>query len=246
VGPGEAVLLLGKLAFAVAGLATGAQLVRMARSEEGLGVHALAAAALFVGAASQVLMPVGHALGPGAGAPVAVAGEVLLRVAVAGLWIFLWRVFRPGSPAMGALALAGVAGLVATGAWDVLAQPDITRYDASLPAAHVSQLALALPFAWSAVETGVAHARARRRLAVGLADPLVCDRFRLWCLATALLTGICALGAAAGMADGAGRAELTAALSAVRGLVYLPLAACVWLGMFPPAWYRRRLAAAAS
>lgn len=248
MGPGGVVLLAGKLLFAAAGVLAGLHLVRRARDESGWGVHALAAAAIFTGGLSMVLLPAGQALGPGAGTALAGAGELLMRVAIAALWVFVWRVFHPGSAGAGVLVAAGIAVLVGTLAWDLAVQPDITRYDAGRTSAHAVQLALALPFLWSSRESARAWAGARRRLALGLSDPMTCERFRLWALATALLAGVCGLGAVVGALDAAGHAGAAEALRAVRGLAYVPIAACVWLGVAPPArfaaWVEGRAAGA--
>ena len=242
MGPGAVVLLLGKLLFALAGVLAGLHLVHRARAESGWGVHALAAAAIFTGGLSMVLLPAGQALGPGAGTVVAGTGELLMRVAIAALWVFVWQVFRPGSAAAGALVAAGIAALVGTLAWDLAVQPDITRYDPGVASAHAVQLALALPFVWASLESARAWTGARRRLALGLSDPMTCERFRLWALATALLAAVCGLGAAVGALDAAGHVGVAEALRAVRGLVYVPIAGCVWLGVAPPAWFAARVA----
>lgn len=242
---GATLLLLGKGLFAAAGVLAGVHVLRLARGEGAWGVHTLAAGAILTGGLSLILLPLGQALGPGLGSGLVLGGEVLMRVAVAGLWVFLWRVFHPGSTPVAALAALGIVGLWAACAWDLAAQPGLTRYDPALPSAHAVQLSLALPFLWSSWQSGRAHLQARRRRALGLSDAMTCERFRLWAIATALLVAVCVLAIGVAVLDAAGRPGPADALRSARGLAYLPIAACVWLGMAPPAWYRARVEATA-
>jgi hypothetical protein len=239
---GAASLLGGKLAFGAAGIAAGSHVLGMARRDGGFGPHALAAVAIAAGSLGLLLFPLARAL-PGSVLPEVVsgAGEILLRVAFALLAVFVWRVFRPDSRAAGLAAAACGLLLLATFTWDLRVQPSLALYDATLPSAWAAQFSFALVFAWSCGEAALEWRRARRRAALGLADPLVAHRFGLWAVATGALVGVSLLGNAVGFAQSRGLTDLEGGLMLVRGLLYLPAVLAVWLGVFQPRWYRRTL-----
>lgn len=237
-------LLGGKLAFGAAGIASGFQVLRLARQQGGLGPHALAAAAIASGSLGLVLFPLAP-LVPGKAGPEVVggAGELFLRVAFALLAVFVWRVFRPTSRVAAGAVAGYLAFHLAVFTWDLREQPSLAHYDAKLASAWVSQLSFSLVFGWSCVESLLEWRRARRRVLMGLATPEVAHRFVLWAIATAALVGVCMLGNAVGFAEQQALPALHAWLTFLRGLLYLPAVVAVWVGFFPPRWYRRALAA---
>jgi hypothetical protein len=100
-------------------------------------------------------------------------------------------------------------------------------------------------FAWSCAEAALEWRRARRRVALGLCDRLVAQRFGLWAIATGALVGVSLLGNAVGFAQSRGLPGLEGGLMFARGLLYLPAVVAVWLGVFQPRWYRRAVGAPA-
>jgi hypothetical protein len=232
----DAFLLSGKIAFGMVGLATGVRLVGMTRSKEGLGIHALAAAVIFVGAIGLAMAAAGTSTagsGSALSKPLAVGGDLLERLALIGLGVFVWKVFRSGSRwalaatvAMGAMLLAGHVWELRSQAWP--------HYDASIPSAAGTQLAFALPFVWSAVEAAVEWSRGRRKLVLGLTDAATVHRFAIWSLACAGFVGICALAILAPAAREAGSHALSNAAVAIRGALYYAVAVLIFVGMFVP------------
>jgi len=236
------VLTMGKAAFAVAGIAAGCRLLGLAGQDREAGASGLAAGMIFIGGAGLVLIPIGSSLGETATASfVALSGEVLMRGAIAALWVFLWRVFYPGRWQAMLATFLGSALLFGTLVWDVLSQSHWAHYDTALPSHHATQLAIALPFFASAWATGVHWQRSRRQLALGLGDAVTANRFLLWAIACSCFVAICGLGALAGYARGIGSLGLAHASTAARGLLYLPIAGAVWLGLFTPAAWTRRI-----
>jgi hypothetical protein len=158
------------------------------------------------------------------------------------LYEFTRRTFRPGRA--WALALVAAAGLAAcaetAGLW--VATAGAARIEDILPRARPWTVAICLTlagsFAWTALEGAVHHARLRRRLALGLADPVVADRVRLWAAsgvaAAALLVQIAALAARGRMVLHDPMALLLTALcgAATASLWYLAF-------LPPPAYLRR-------
>jgi hypothetical protein len=230
---GEGILILGKLCFAAIAVAVGARLAREVRSQDGIGLHAVALAAICIGGIGIVLIAVGEWLGDTAtGTGVVLAGECSMRAGVVLFCVFIWRTFRPEG-VLGGAAAGGCAALVIGALWlDILSQPSVAHYDYGLPSAQLCQLSIAVPFAWSCLESGVLWSRARRRLALGLADPAVVQRYLLWWCAMLCFVLICLLALVAGEARDAGRDGLAGAAQAARGTLYLAVTALAWQGVF--------------
>jgi hypothetical protein len=105
-------------------------------------------------------------------------------------------------------------------------------------------LARGLAFLWAAIESFRYFGLLRRRLRVGLADPVLVNRFLLWGIATSTAFGIYALAlvnllessthdVAAGV-FGPTWALLTSVLGITSGV-------CTWLAFLAPTPYRRWL-----
>jgi hypothetical protein len=213
----------------------------MARGGEGLGIHALAAGVIFVGGiglASTSLGPMVAAASVGLAIAVEIGGDGLERLALVGLCIFVWRVFRPGSRPAVAGTAACAMGLFVSLIWEVRSQL-WPVYDATLESAWSTQLSFSLPFAWSALETAMQWSRGRRQQAIGLMEPIAVERFALWSLACTGFVGICLLAVLAPRAAMAGHEPLASGLIGLRAALYYAVACLVWIGMFPPALYLR-------
>jgi len=120
------------------------------------------------------------------GAGLAADGGVLA------VYVFTWRVFRPGSARAQGLVLAAAALLlVAWGAQvrGLYALDDLSRAAERLAPWSVLFFAVAATgFAWTAGEALAYHAKLRRRLALGLTDPVVANRCLLWGLSGVFTT----------------------------------------------------------
>jgi len=139
-----------------------------------------------------VCLPVLTASGMGRGSvgdlrlPLVALGLGLLSLAVAGMSGFTWKTFRPHSRwgAIAVVAIAALQGCALAGSLHALAAAD-----PGVPSTRAATgwlVLLRLPglanFCWTAVEAFVQWRMARRRLAVGLGDPVVANRFALWCV----------------------------------------------------------------
>ena len=224
-----ALLVVGKLCFAVVAVAVGWKLASELRREGGgLGLHALALAAIAIGGVGLIAIPIGQAM---ASSPLAFAGELGMQAGMVLLSVFVWRTFRAQGSLGAVAALTCIATLVGTFAWDVAAQASLIDYDAVLPSSHAYQVGVALPFLWSCVESAVLWSRGRRRLALGLADPEVVSRYLLWAFVTACFVSICILAILAALAHAAGEASLSGAAQGLRGLLYLAISVGIWRGV---------------
>jgi len=161
--------------------------------------------------------------------------QVAIRIAALSILVFTWRVFRRGS-----IWATCLAGLLAVALFVSYFGFPFTRIHAATAMDRlwydVFAVARTICLAWGSVESLVYHRGARRRLRLGLADPLVTDRFLLWGIglaATATLMGSTLWASALGVDPSIPAWVLTESLLGLMGAVP------IWLTFFPPNAYRR-------
>jgi hypothetical protein len=235
---------LATLAFIVVGGIVGVRLLLLSRRTRQLPEFAVGLSLFLLSAVSYPasLVVMSAPVGLGAARALSVLAVVAMGVGWAAVYVFTWRTFRPGSAPVRALALLaaaailGLAGvrLVRVVATDVLA--DLSGYGA--PVITIQILALAA-YAWTAAEGLRYHALMRRRLALGLADPVVANRFLLWGL-TGVSAFLTVAGSTVALLSGAGYDAIWLRwLTAVGGT---GAAVCLYLAFLPPQSWRERLA----
>ena len=121
-----------------------------------------------------------------------VAGELLIIFGCSAFMIFNAKVFRPSAGWAMSLAYIGVSVIVAGGAAVILAY--LSSADTALAVDRARSgtaailTALGAGYAWTAFE-GIRYNRMlRRRIALGLAEPIVANRFLLWAIAAIVAT----------------------------------------------------------
>jgi hypothetical protein len=99
------------------------------------------------------------------------------------------------------------------------------------------------PF-WTATESFAYYTRMRKRVALGLGDRLVANRFLLWGLASLTTAGtiwVVNIPSLAGASvAGSGGNQLAEICLLVTGVLGTGAIVIYWLTFFPPAWYRRQ------
>jgi hypothetical protein len=238
-------LMVGSIVLcAVVGTLVGLKLLMIASRSHKLPELAIGIGLLSYAALSQPAQLVQGALGEEASAGLrmglVVLGVLSLFVTLLALSLFTWQVFGPESRWRQALA-AGVAvtALICAGLFLRATWLRLTA-NASIPL--YGQLGMTphyvLVFGWMSVESLRYYARMRRRQALGLADPVVTNRFLVW-------------GAGEGVAALVVLALLVVTIAQGRMLVADPfVAACVtlaglvnalvwWLTFTPPTAYLR-------
>ena len=99
------------------------------------------------------------------------------------LYAFTTLVFRPRSRAawwlVGMAALVTAVGIAGTATTRIAAWEELERQVAPQWAVLV-MTAFVVGLSWTGVEAARYHRALRRRLVLGLADPVVCNRFLLW------------------------------------------------------------------
>jgi hypothetical protein len=171
--------------------------------------------------------------------------ELVTQIGIVCLYAFTQQVFRPGVAwARRVIALAAVVlpiCLVGCAIGLAKAPADWISAKACSPWILFCQLGYMGVFAWAAIE-GLSHYRtAQRRVALGLIDPTVANRFLLFAI-----YGICCSGISVAY-DVAIVLELNIATSLVvvlpAALLSMVSSTAMFLAIFPPAWFIARLRA---
>jgi hypothetical protein len=227
------------LLSAIVGTGVSAKLLGLARRTGGWPEWSVGIGLFAYAAVAQLLRVVTMALPEDAARPVLV-GLMVLRMAafaatLTGLGVFTWRVFGVESAWRRWLAL-GIAGAGAVSALFI-----VEGYAAKLAGGpeidvvwRVSMgVAFLVVFGWTAAEALHYHRLMRRRIAIGLADPVVANRFLLWGVAAGLSVALTIVPVAASLA-GRVNDPVSSIATAVAGLLN---AGVWWLTFTPPAAY---------
>jgi len=183
-------LALGSAIVTIAaGCIVGATLlVRAARTRQlpefavGLGLFAFYALSRPLSIAAAVL---GDSVGSGAQLLLLTGSTIGSGLGLFGLLLFTWRVFRQRSRAGTAAFAAAVVGILVTRfgiTSDFLAVPEsrVPSFADSPLWVGASVALWTAAWFWASGESLHYHAMLRRRLRLGLADPVVANRFFLW------------------------------------------------------------------
>jgi hypothetical protein len=154
---------------------------------------------------------------------------------------FSWRVFHPRDGL--ASAFAGLLALFILGAFlGEIFSGQYLRYTDSLPSVGVfvplGQIARGSAPAWMSFECFRFHRQLRRRLAIGLAEPMVVNRVLLWGIGIGASAVGYAFTTVHRLVYGLGLKEHVWALSIVSALGMVS-AICLGTAFFPPSAYRR-------
>jgi hypothetical protein len=233
---------LSVLLFIVMGAAVGVRMIALARRTRGVPE-------LCMGLGFTLICTVGYpgslVTGFGRGTvgevnvPLWALASLFTQAGIGSIWLFTAAVFRPGvgwaralCAAAFALMLTGFAGTL----FVLLTAPaDAPCTESARPWLMTGMLGYAGCFLWTAVEGMLQRRMALRRLALGLADPVVANRFLLWGMFGMAATGInvtSSLGVVLGV-DPAGSLLVMMPMGVLGGAS----AVLMYLAFFPPAWY---------
>jgi hypothetical protein len=236
----ETLAALGGGAFVLASLAVGIRLLFLAGRSGELPEFAMGLALLVMGGLGYPAAAVAR------GAPdLGVLQRVVLAafamscmvLGTGGIAIFNWKVFRAGRSWARRFVAALGAALVGCFVWQA-ASPGFLAAAANRGAGLRGLEVLAgVSLAWAAIES-VSYARKlEKRLALGLVDPLLADRVRLWSLAIVaaqILNAASIIAACFGVDIATWRYG-----GALIGPIGLFAALGLWLAFLPPERYRR-------
>ena len=172
-------------------------------------------------------------------APSLLAGFSALAVGggAAAKAIFNWKIYHPSSRAVAAVSLVSIALLVVAIVGDA-------RSTGFAPAAWMQpgwmlvrqsvQIGVLL---WGSGEALRWWLRMRRRLRIGIADPLVANRFLLWGIGAGMAGSGSLIGMLVGLVYGQAMNELPL-LTLVLSLCGLVSAVALWLAFAAPEWWK--------
>lgn len=238
----QAVIAFGFGAFFVSSLAIGVRLVWLARRNRGLPELLIGLGILGIGPAGFALMvaAMGFQHRPGVAFVCLAAAQLAIAVGAMSAYVFNWTVFR--RDAAWARAVIVVAALL-------FAASFFGRFAAgsySLPMrldfwTQVGSFNMIVCLLWGSLESLRYYGIMRRRVRLGLADPLLTNRFLLWGLGIGS-AGVGSLIANVVMiARGTAMVELDG-LTLSNSLFGLASAVLMWIAFLPPAAYRRWIA----
>jgi hypothetical protein len=163
-------------------------------------------------------------------------GFTLISFGVVCTYIFVWKTFRPRS-ALAGWATMGAAAMIAVSLFPLWTSegPEIF----SSPLQIMGDCFRIAGLVWGSFEALNYHTAMRRRLAVGLADPVVVNRFLLWALAC--LSGVMVTGASM-MLTMTGENDPQAWPYLLIGIFAFTAPVCQWLAFFPSDGYRSWIA----
>ena len=238
---------LGFGAFFVSSLAIGIRLVWLARRNRGLPELLIGLGILGIGPAGFAMTVFALLLGearPGLVFAALVTAQLAITAGAVAAYVFTWKVFRRESRWARAAVLAAAAGFAVAFSGRLAAGSYVLplRLDAW---SHLSSANLIACMLWGSFESLRYHARMRRRVRLGLADPVIANRFLLWGLGIGAAGVGSAIGNVAMIATGSGLGELDG-VTLSNSMFGLASAVLMWIAFLPPAGYRRWLEARAA
>jgi hypothetical protein len=242
----ETLATLGGGAFIVVSLALGARLMLHARRTGQLPEFAVGCALFLQGGVGYLATSLARGapeLGVLPRVTLAAVGMACMVLGTSGIAVFNWKVFRADCPwTPRAVALVGLT-LVACFAWQGTASGFVAAADHRGAGLHGIKVVTGAVLAWASFESIAYALKLRKRLRLGVADPLVADRVRLWAYAMVSAQILNHLSiAAVAMGGDIVTWQYGGGVVLVLGLV---AAFSMWLAFLPPAAYRRYIAARA-
>jgi hypothetical protein len=233
---------IGELLAGVFYLIAGARLLRLASRTGEAPERLLGVMFLFTGTSFLVYQLSVLVESEALWTPLNFAGRALYLPAPFILAIFTRQVFRRESLwaswlvcGCGALLVGGVTGSALRGDWEGFSIDNAWFW--------LEWLGYTLPYGWAGAESFTQCAQARRRLRLGLSDPLICNRLLLWGLfgVAQLCVSLGILGQYAAYQQ---ENVFTVGWDILLGACEILSVALIWLVFFPPVSYRNWIASA--
>ena len=226
--------------FFLSSLAIGLRLIWLARRNRGLPELLIGVSILGIGPAGFAAMVFAMAFGPGRpllATALLVLAQLCIAIGSLSAYVFNWRVFRPDSAsarafvyAAGAVYVAVLAGRTANGSYSLPMRTEFWTL--------VSSFDMIACMLWGSFESLHYHARMRRRERLGLADPVLTNRFLLWGLGIGSAGVGSLISNVVMMLTGRALTDFDA-LTLSNSLFGLTAAVLMWVAFLPPAAYRR-------
>jgi hypothetical protein len=241
----ELIAAIGGGAFVLASLVLGGRLMLLSLRTRGLPEFTLGFGLFLMGGLGYPMMAVAQQsteMNIGLRVAMLVTQMLFTTIGMSMVTFFTRRVFRPADPwaawATPACAAAYLSCFYAQGRGAgfeaLLTDPD----GVWVTSAYVGIVVMA----WTGWESLRYHLLLRRRMGLGLADPVVVDRFRLWTISMFSAASISLAGTILQKVFGISVNGTTAGHLLV-GPMGLVCATALWLAFLPPAGYLRRVSA---
>jgi hypothetical protein len=240
----ETLAALGGGAFVLVSLAIGLRLMLLARGTGELPEFAVGSALLLLGGLGYPAFSLARGvpdLGVLARVTLAAAGMACTVLGTSGIAFFNWKVFRADCAWGRRFFAALFAALVGAFVWQAASPGFLAAAENRGYGVHALEIVTGVVLAWASLESVSYALKLRRRLALGLADPLVADRVRLWAYAmlSAQILNHLSIAAVA-----VGKDFVTWRYGGVVIFVLgLVAAFSMWLAFLPPDAYRRYVVA---
>lgn len=174
------------LLFVVTVTVVGVRMLMLARRTGGRHELLIGAGMLLIGAIGfpgSTVSGFGRAVGE-MSIPLWFGATSITQVGLLLIYAFTWQVFRPkeswGKAIVAGGALLMFAGLVVSALALASAPPEAISSVVARNGMFIGMAGYCGCFLWSAIEGFVHHRNAKRRMTIGLADPVVVNRFLLW------------------------------------------------------------------
>ncbi len=228
---------IGELLAGIVYLIAGIRLLRLSQRTGEAPERLLGAAFLAVGVSAGLYVLPNLSPFESLWAPLNFAGRVAYIPAAVMLALFTRRVFRPAER-WGGWLVWGSAILLAIGVGGSAVGGDWEGFSISSGWFWLEWVGYTLPFCWAASETFAQYRQARRRVRLGLCDPLVCNRYLLWALFGTLQVCL-SLVLLPQYSEYESTNQFTAMWDALYGIIEIFSLVTIWLVFFPPAFYQR-------
>lgn len=182
----ELLSLASALAFVAVGATVGVKLLWLAHRTGALPERMVGASMVLLSAVAWpllLLVSIPNPLPNGALRAAWCVAALAMSCGWSGVYLFTWQVFRPGPGWARTAAGLGICILLAAGMAGVirgLTLEDLKQLRAPSPSGLVLVLTAQAVYLWTTVEAVRYRALLKRRIPLGLADPLVADRLGLW------------------------------------------------------------------
>lgn len=231
---------IGFGAFLISSLVIGIRLLALWRRTRRLPELLIAFGILGIGPVGFALMLLGqfsHASLPAVSRAVIGAALLANMGGTFATAVFNWRVYRPHESRLRLLVMGLGALLAVAFLWEVFRSgfAELMSNDGGF---WVSALATTGVLLWGSGESLYYYALMRRRMRLGLADPVVTNRFLLWGLGIGAAGLGCVISVSGQMITGHHMLEVPW-ITLSNSLHGFMAALLMWVAFLPPAFYRR-------
>jgi hypothetical protein len=228
---------IGELLAGMVYLIVAVRLLRLGQRTGEFPEKLLGVTFLFIGTSAVLYVLPNLSLFESLWTPLNFAGRVCVIPYAVIFTLFTWRVFRPAER-WGGWLVWGTAILLVIGVGGSAVGGDWEGFSISNGWFWLEWVGYTLPFGWAGSEAFVQYRQARRRVRLGLCDPLVCNRYLLWALFGALQVSL-SLVLLPQYANYETTNQFTAMWDALYGAIEIVSLVMIGLVFFPPAFYRR-------